>query len=94
MSNHRRVINREQQDAQELFQLLSSAVNEEETSVVQRNRTNGLAEVLVQPQQIKERSPSNPLMGLSANRLSCLQCGFTVSYFVDQIREVLQTLNQ
>ncbi|KAG2177466.1 hypothetical protein INT44_007977, partial [Umbelopsis vinacea] len=77
MSNHRRVINREQQDAQELFQLLSSAVNEEETSVVQRNRSNGIAEILVQPQQIKERSPSNPLIGLSANRLSCLQCGFT-----------------
>ncbi|KAH8552517.1 hypothetical protein BGW37DRAFT_489286 [Umbelopsis sp. PMI_123] len=77
MSNHRRVINREQQDAQELFQLLSSAVNEEENSVVQYKRNDGLAEVLVRSPNSKEGYPSNPLIGLSANRLSCLQCGFT-----------------
>lgn len=82
MSNHRRVINREQQDAQELFQLLSSAVNEEERSVIQYERNHGLSQALVKPSNIKERNPTNPLIGLSANRLSCLQCGYTVSYFV------------
>jgi hypothetical protein len=82
MSNHRRVINREQQDAQELFQLLSGAVNEEERSVIQYERNHGLSQALSKPHTIKEHHPTNPLIGLSANRLSCLQCAFTVSYFV------------
>ncbi|KAG2173152.1 hypothetical protein INT43_004525 [Umbelopsis isabellina] len=86
MSNHRRVINREQQDAQELFQLLSSAVNEEERTVVQFDHSHGLSQVLLDSQSTKSPkfgtaqkhgAASNPLMGLSANRLSCLKCGFT-----------------
>jgi hypothetical protein len=91
MSNHRRVINREQQDAQELFQLLSSAVNEEERSVVQYDHNHGLSQAILDSQRAK------PLNNVTTNnRLSCLKCGFTVSYFAFMFwpRECLNFINR
>ncbi|KAI9277889.1 hypothetical protein BY458DRAFT_504349 [Sporodiniella umbellata] len=57
------LINREQQDAQELFQIISTALDNE-NDLAKKQRP--LGEVL-----------ENPFTGQLANRLSCMQCGYT-----------------
>lgn len=57
------LINKEQQDAQELFQLISTALDNENQ--------------LVHKQQGNSKVLENPFTGLLANRLSCMQCGYT-----------------
>lgn len=59
------LINKEQQDAQELFQLISTALDNENQ--------------LVHKQQGNSKVLENPFTGLLANRLSCMQCGYTVT---------------
>lgn len=81
MSSNRRVINREQQDAQELFQLISGELDNE--SLLAKKR-QGFRDILSFPSKnqsifsAKEKI-DNPFTGLLANRLSCMQCGYTVS---------------
>ncbi|CAO3570122.1 unnamed protein product [Mortierella alpina] len=80
------LMNREQQDAQELFQIISSALSSEEAALQKQEATRPLlnldfVKILVgrgpkDGHQIR-RAQSNPMMGLLASRLSCMQCGYT-----------------
>ncbi|KAG0045201.1 hypothetical protein BGZ83_009559 [Gryganskiella cystojenkinii] len=87
-SGHRSsILNREQQDAQELFQMISSALSLEESRIEQMQATRPLLNIdflkklvgLGQDQQehLVKKMPSNPMNGLLASRLSCMQCGYT-----------------
>lgn len=73
MASNRCVVNREQQDAQELFQLISGELDTE-NSLAQK-RQGGFRDIL---KSTRSRSIDNPLTGLLANRLSCTECGYTV----------------
>lgn len=88
MSSNRRVINREQQDAQELFQLISGELDNE-SQLAQKKQGGGFKDILnlkpsslfsLKPKPLKSTSIDNPFTGLLANRLSCTECGYTVSY--------------
>ncbi|KAG0228194.1 hypothetical protein BGW41_003513 [Actinomortierella wolfii] len=95
---HGNLMNREQQDAQELFQLISTALSTEELFVQKSDATRPaldstflkhLAGILTKEEgivsQCQESRPVlpsfckslNPLSGLLASRLSCMQCGYT-----------------
>lgn len=74
MSSNRRVINREQQDAQELFQLISSELDNENQMTKKKQGFRDLLSL-----STKRNTIENPFTGLLANRLSCIQCGYTVS---------------
>ncbi|KAF9975566.1 hypothetical protein BGZ73_000779 [Actinomortierella ambigua] len=95
---HGNLMNREQQDAQELFQLISSALSTEELFVQKVDATRPALNIsflknLVglgskkggYDEQHHETGPVlpsfhktlNPLSGLLASRLSCMQCGYT-----------------
>ncbi|KAI8890450.1 cysteine proteinase [Backusella circina FSU 941] len=89
LSSNRRIISREQQDAQEFFQLVSSAIDIE-SQEVQRTELlgGGLKDLLnrkggkiIAGEEGQKALPSdhieNPFTGLLANRLSCMQCGYT-----------------
>lgn len=88
MSSNRRVINREQQDAQELFQLISGELDNE--NQLAHKKQGGFRDLLnmksssslfsLKPKTLKSTSIDNPFTGLLANRLSCTECGYTVSY--------------
>lgn len=89
MSSNRRVINREQQDAQELFQLISGELDNE--NQLAKKKQGGFRDILnmtsnsssifssLMPKTLKSSSVDNPFTGLLANRLSCTECGYTVS---------------
>ncbi|CAO3613953.1 unnamed protein product [Mucor hiemalis] len=85
MSSNRRVINREQQDAQELFQLISGELDNE-SQLAQKKQGGGFKDILnlkpsslfsLKPKPLKSTSIDNPFTGLLANRLSCTECGYT-----------------
>lgn len=85
MSSNRRVINREQQDAQELFQLISGELDNE--NQLAHKKQGGFRDLLnmksssslfsLKPKTLKSTSIDNPFTGLLANRLSCTECGYT-----------------
>lgn len=73
---------REHQDAQELFQLLSSLVKDEATAVDREGvRELGLVGALVGSDDedvvIKNEVGKGVFDGLTANRRSCIECGYT-----------------
>ncbi|KAI7857377.1 hypothetical protein BDC45DRAFT_31377 [Circinella umbellata] len=71
------IINREQQDAQELFQLIVGALDAEASS---RNATilgGGLKFFTQTKQQFMHTT--TPFTGLLASRLSCIHCGYTAA---------------
>ncbi|KIO25232.1 hypothetical protein M407DRAFT_25454 [Tulasnella calospora MUT 4182] len=79
-SRSRLFSSREHQDAQELFQLVSSCLQEEAIDVdAEVARDHGLAEVhrddADHPR--KDVGSKNVFEGLTANRRSCVQCGYT-----------------
>ncbi|KAI9275977.1 hypothetical protein BY458DRAFT_554893 [Sporodiniella umbellata] len=78
LSSNRRIISREQQDAEEFFQLVSSALDTEGQRVAQASLSGGGLKSLIQDQ--KRTEYCNPFTGLLASRLSCLTCGYTVKY--------------
>lgn len=80
LKNNHRVVNREQQDAQELYQLL---VSELETETSKLNKKEGFRDILSFGSASKKNISmiENPLTGLIAYRTSCMQCGYTVSLF-------------
>lgn len=83
MSSNRRVVNREQQDAQELFQFISGELDNE--SILAKKR-QGFRDLLGFSSvksfiSTKKDKIDNPFTGLLANRLSCMQCGYTVKSF-------------
>ncbi|KAG0272996.1 hypothetical protein BGZ95_011195 [Linnemannia exigua] len=84
---HSNIMNREQQDAQELFQIISSALSSEENTIQKLQSTRPLMDLeflkkLVGMEssnldhQVKKME-SNPMIGMLASRLSCMQCGYT-----------------
>ncbi|KAG0374460.1 hypothetical protein BGX24_010383 [Mortierella sp. AD032] len=84
---HSNIMNREQQDAQELFQIVSSALSSEENTIQKIQSTRPLMDLeflkkLVGMEssnldhQVKKME-SNPMIGMLASRLSCMQCGYT-----------------
>lgn len=79
-SRSRLFSSREHQDAQELFQLLSTCVQEEAADVNHESmRDVGLAEFdkpSPADSALKETT-KNVFEGLTANRRSCVQCGYT-----------------
>ncbi|KAG0363121.1 hypothetical protein BC939DRAFT_455825 [Gamsiella multidivaricata] len=84
---HTNIMNREQQDAQELFQMISSALSSEEAAVQRSLATRPLIDLDFikqllglgpKPNQHQVRKmDSNPMIGMLASRLSCMQCGYT-----------------
>lgn len=74
LESNQNVINREQQDAQELYQLLINQLDEEisNTSVEQ-----GLKDLLL-TESSKQNKLDNPFNGLLAYRISCMNCGYSV----------------
>jgi hypothetical protein len=116
-------INRDQQDAHELFQIISSVLTSEEEIQYKENATSLLDAATVKEFTMGEndynndnfetssvssfgttasmwssfsvctqggslrprrRSPRNPFTGLAATRVSCANCGYTVSCFIKQ----------
>lgn len=98
LSSNRRIISREQQDAQEFFQLVSSAMDTEGQKIAKTELLGGGLKDLLNQSSIKgvirpewvtrgiKKSDTmssandhleNPFTGLLANRLSCMQCGYT-----------------
>ena len=84
---HSNIMNREQQDAQELFQIISSALSSEEHTIQKLQSRRPLVDLeflkkLVGMEssnldhQVKKME-SNPMIGMLASRLSCMQCGYT-----------------
>jgi ubiquitin carboxyl-terminal hydrolase 1 len=93
ISRHHHVINHEQQDAQELFQIISSSLELEQQDTLKLQSSNaGLRDLLLakssaniipaKPSNSIKKTFRNPFTGLLASRLSCSQCGYTVSPFV------------
>jgi len=72
---------REHQDAQELFQLLSSLVQEEAEAVDKESlRDPGFAafDRELSPEAVRKREAAKGVFeGLTANRRSCVECGYT-----------------
>ncbi|KAL1919150.1 uncharacterized protein VTP21DRAFT_2532 [Calcarisporiella thermophila] len=91
INGNRRLLNHSQQDAQEFFQIISSALSTEEYQL--SRRINSLLDhecVKTLAIQSKNEKLSftkrpvpkysfkrNPLIGLLASRLSCVECGYT-----------------
>ncbi|KAG9298860.1 hypothetical protein G9A89_015881 [Geosiphon pyriformis] len=80
-ANAGQLINREQQDAHELFALLSSALSEEE-EVSKRPKSLFSLSVVKNSTMRRKLLPliaspveNNPLRGLTACRISCMRCG-------------------
>ncbi|KAI9312425.1 hypothetical protein BX666DRAFT_1987349 [Dichotomocladium elegans] len=89
--NNRRISGHDQQDAQELFQLITSAIDVEQRGMTLQS--NGLRDIIYSishnPSSSSRHAFSsllsfnasrrleNPFTGLLANRLSCMQCGYT-----------------
>lgn len=98
--NNRRISSHDQQDAQELFQLITSALDLECHQNTKKSAVSlGLKDILhfdgEKPSRrrlffslfsSKNDDPrlENPFTGLLANRLSCMQCGYTVSESSEQ----------
>ncbi|GAN06813.1 cysteine proteinase [Mucor ambiguus] len=104
LSSNRRIISREQQDAQEFFQLVSSAMDTEGQQIAKTEQLGGglrgllnqtTLKGIIRPEWVQKTSfqsantqnkmammtvndhLENPFTGLLANRLSCMQCGYT-----------------
>ncbi|KAG0090628.1 hypothetical protein BGZ93_008528 [Podila epicladia] len=78
------IMNRDQQDAQELFQIVSSALSAEELNIQKLQAVRPLMDVDLLESLVKlDTKPqnmeklSNPMAGMLASRLSCVQCGYT-----------------
>ncbi|KAF9428932.1 hypothetical protein BGZ94_000427 [Podila epigama] len=82
------IMNRDQQDAQELFQIVSSALSSEELGLRTLEATRPLMDADLVPSLTRlnenlaptprvKNEPSNPMVGMLASRLSCIQCGYT-----------------
>ncbi|KAG1169668.1 hypothetical protein G6F70_008227 [Rhizopus microsporus] len=65
------LLNKEQQDAHELFQFISTALDNESQLM---HRQPGLLSLL---SSTNTKLMESPFTGLLANRLSCVQCGYT-----------------
>ncbi|KAJ1982892.1 ubiquitin-specific protease ubp1 [Dimargaris xerosporica] len=88
LASNPRLVNREQQDAHEAFQMISTALLEEDASVrlavpsiLQTHALQRLVHPASLPRQLRppSRPMGNPLVGLLASRLSCQQCGYTAA---------------
>jgi Ubiquitin carboxyl-terminal hydrolase len=68
---------REHQDAQELFQLLSECIKDETAAIDEEgHRDRGLGG-LSQSKEITREIGKSVFDGLTANRRSCMECGYT-----------------
>ncbi|KAI8053919.1 hypothetical protein BDF22DRAFT_742896 [Syncephalis plumigaleata] len=85
LAQHRRVINREQQDAHEFFQILSDTLTQEAAKVNEQRQVISLLDSNAIQQFIngatlvgsKYQRVRNPFSGLLASRISCVDCGYT-----------------
>lgn len=78
LANNHRVVNRQQQDAQELYQLLISELENE--SQKQKSKQQGLCNLLPL-RQGNSNLGENPLNGLLAYRIACTKCNYSVNYY-------------
>jgi ubiquitin carboxyl-terminal hydrolase 1 len=77
------LLNKEQQDAHELFQFISTALDNESQLM---HRQPGLLSLL---SSTNTKLMESPFTGLLANRLSCVQCGYTVTILSCLVSNVL-----
>ncbi|KAK9727428.1 ubiquitin-specific protease ubp1 [Basidiobolus ranarum] len=92
------ISSRQEQDAHELFQLISSWLSEEAENVFSSklsmsplNLNNERAKLMSQEEN-PIRMVRNPFIGFSAHRISCVQCGYTDTikhYAFDNISLIL-----
>jgi ubiquitin carboxyl-terminal hydrolase 1 len=69
---------REHQDAQELFQLLSECIKAEAVAVDREGlRDRGLGALAPADESWRSEIGKSPFDGLTANRRSCVECGYT-----------------
>ena len=69
---------REHQDAQELFQLLSECIKSEASAVAKESRRDRGLGGLTKQDALTVRDLSQTVFdGLTANRRSCMECGYT-----------------
>lgn len=73
------LLNKEQQDAQEIYQVL---VSELESETTQLSKKQGLKDLLSLGSSRKANKIENPLTGLLADRTACMDCGYSVSRVV------------
>ncbi|KAG0282600.1 hypothetical protein BGZ96_000314 [Linnemannia gamsii] len=81
------VLTSQQQDAQELFQILSSQLSEEREkvdnvttlSLTESSALMTASVMLDRTEQEKYRRAKSPFMGLLASRVSCVDCGYTAA---------------
>ncbi|KAK4517925.1 lipid-binding protein [Mucor velutinosus] len=74
LGKHRYLLNREQQDAQEIYQLLASELEAERS---QLDKKQGLKDLLSFGARKKTNKIENPLNGFLAYRTSCTVCGYS-----------------
>lgn len=85
LGKHRNILNKEQQDAQEIYQLL---VNELEAETDQlAKKQGGLKDLLSFGASKKTDEIKSPLRGSITDRRSCTACGYTVSIRYQRICE-------
>ncbi|ORX83860.1 cysteine proteinase [Basidiobolus meristosporus CBS 931.73] len=71
------VSSRQEQDAQELFQLISSWLSEEAEDIFSRKLSISPLDLDDQRSEASLRMVRNPFTGFAAHRISCVQCGYT-----------------
>ncbi|KAI9598270.1 hypothetical protein BDF19DRAFT_410995 [Syncephalis fuscata] len=85
LAQHQRVINREQQDAHEFFQILSATLTQEASKINEQRQvvslfdTNMLKHILKNTALVGHQYQRirNPFSGLLVSRISCVDCGYT-----------------
>ncbi|ORE02783.1 cysteine proteinase [Rhizopus microsporus var. microsporus] len=80
------LLNKEQQDAHELFQFISTALDNESQLM---HRQPGLLSLL---SSTNTKLMESPFTGLLANRLSCVQCGYTEKTTLDECLQQLTSM--
>ncbi|KAI7902681.1 uncharacterized protein BX663DRAFT_510128 [Cokeromyces recurvatus] len=89
--NNKQVINQEQQDAQELYQLIVTEL-ENEINHKLKFKQQGFKDILTFNSKQNKSLLENPLTGLLAYRISCMQCGYSSGIPLQSFNNVQLTL--
>ncbi|KAJ1995029.1 ubiquitin-specific protease ubp1 [Dimargaris cristalligena] len=79
LASNRRLVNQEQQDAHEAFQMISTALADEDALLRFRSPSLLDSREWSRASGLPIRAMTNPLAGLLASRLACLECGHTAA---------------
>ncbi|KAL9537223.1 hypothetical protein MBANPS3_011971 [Mucor bainieri] len=90
LGKYRNLLNKEQQDAQEIYQIL---VNELDYEVDQLNKMQGgLKDLLSFGANTDTNEIKNPLKGLLADRAACMACGYSSHLAMENFSDIPLTL--